>query len=163
VTQCVFVSLYIIFGAWFVIQQNEIVYLILIFQIWWIPCLIAHLEKKLFGIPDLLIAFESPIDTKIMDIFGFGRGPPRWAWQPLKNLRFFKKSWRYPTLKDHILWSGWPIWARICLLERPYSLLPGKNMKFGIYRFLPILDQDQYSIAYNFLWQPRTEVGIWRL
>jgi hypothetical protein len=47
---------------------------------------IAHLEKKLFGIPDFFIAFGSLIDANIIDIFGFGRGPPRWAWQPLKVL-----------------------------------------------------------------------------
>jgi hypothetical protein len=61
------------------------------------------LEKKLFGIPDFIVAFGSPIDTNIMDIFGFGRGPPRWAQEPLEVLGFFKKSWRCPTLEDHIL------------------------------------------------------------
>jgi hypothetical protein len=55
------------------------------------------LEKKLFGIPDFFIAFGSPIDANIMDIFGFGRGPPRWAQQPLEVLRFFKIYWRCTT------------------------------------------------------------------
>jgi hypothetical protein len=31
------------------------------------------LEKKLFRIPDFFIAFGSPIDANIMDIFGFRR------------------------------------------------------------------------------------------
>ncbi len=43
-------------------------------------------------IADFLIAFGSPIDTNIMDLFGLGRGSPRWAWQPLKVLQFFKKA-----------------------------------------------------------------------
>jgi hypothetical protein len=81
------------------------------------------LEKKLFGIPDFFIAFVSPIDANTFGIFGFGRGPHRWAWQPLKVLRFFKKCWRCTTLGDHISGCTWPIWARVCLLERSYSLL----------------------------------------
>jgi hypothetical protein len=81
-----------------------------------------------------LIALGSPIDTNIMDIFGFGRGPPRWAWQPLNVLQFFKKSWRCTTLDDHILWSTWPIWSRVCLLERSDSLLSVKiwNLEFTV-------------------------------
>jgi hypothetical protein len=108
------------------------------------------MEKKLFGIPDFFIAFGSPIDANTFGIFGFGRGPPRWAWQPLKVLRFFKKCWRYTTLGDHISGCTWPIWARVCLLERSYSLLLRKNIKTGIYRLLPILGQGQYSVRYNF-------------
>jgi hypothetical protein len=50
------------------------------------------LEKKLSGIPDFFIVFGSPIDANIMDIFGFGKGSPRWAQQPLEVLRFFKKK-----------------------------------------------------------------------
>ncbi len=49
------------------------------FHCGWIPRLIAHLKKKFLAIPDFLIAFGSPIDTNIMNIFGFGRGSPRWA------------------------------------------------------------------------------------
>jgi hypothetical protein len=95
------------------------------------------LEKKLCAIPDFFIAFGSPIDANIMDIFGFGRGPPRWAWQPLKVLLFFKIYWRCTTLQDHISRSGWPIWAKVCLLESSDSLLLTKNMKIGIYLFPP--------------------------
>jgi hypothetical protein len=36
------------------------------------------MENKLFGTPDFFIAFGSPIDANIMDIFGFGRGSPHW-------------------------------------------------------------------------------------
>ncbi len=127
----------------------------------WIPRLIAHLEKKLFWIPDFLIAFGSPIDTNIMDIFGFERGPPRWAWQPLKVLQFFKKSWRCTTLDDRILWSTWPIWSIVCLLERSDSLLLGKNMEFGIYCLVPTLGRGQYLVDCNFLWQPRPKRSLW--
>ncbi len=38
----------------------------------------TQLEKKLFGIPGFFIAFGSPVDANIMDIFGFGRGSPHW-------------------------------------------------------------------------------------
>jgi hypothetical protein len=91
------------------------------------------LGKKLFGIPDFFIAFGSLIDANTFGMFGFGRGPPRWAWQPLKVLQFFKICYRCGTLEDHVSGSTRPIWARVCLLERSYSLLLGKNMKFGIY------------------------------
>ncbi len=89
------------------------------------------LGKKLFGIPDFFIAFCSPIDANTFCIFGFGRGrgPPRWAWQPLKVLKFFKIGCRCGTLDDHVSGSTRPIWARVCLLERSYSLLLGKNIK----------------------------------
>jgi hypothetical protein len=53
-------------------------------------------------------------------------------------------------LEDHILRYTWPIWARLCLLERSYSLLSGKNMKTGIYRLLLILVRRQYSERYIF-------------
>jgi hypothetical protein len=97
------------------------------FESRWIPRLIAQLEKKLFGIPDFFIAFGSPIGANTFSIFGFGRGPPRWAWQPLKVLQFFKIGWRCGTLEDYISGSGWPIWARVCLLEKSDSLLLGKK------------------------------------
>jgi hypothetical protein len=115
----------------------------------WIPRLIAQLEKKLFGIPDFFIAFGSSIDANIMDIFGFGRDSPHWPQRTVKFLLFFKICWRWTTLKDHISESGWPIWARVCLLERLNSLLLGKNMKFGIYRLSLILGQWQCSMSYN--------------
>jgi hypothetical protein len=99
----------------------------------WIPRLIAHLEKKLFGIPDFFIAFGSPTDANTFCIFGFGRGPPRWAWQPLIVLQFFKNGWRCGTLEDHISGSTRPIWARVCLLERSDNLFLGK--KYEIWKF----------------------------
>jgi hypothetical protein len=52
-------------------------------------------------------------------------------------------------LEDHISGSSWPIWARLCLLERPDSLLFIKNMKFGIYRLLPILGHHECLVVYN--------------
>ncbi len=129
----------------------------------WIPRLIAHLEKKLCGNPDFFIAFGSPIDANIMDIFGFGRGPPRWAQGAVKFLQFFKIYWRCTTLEDHISRSGRPIWAKVCLLERSDSLLLIKNMKIGIYRLLLILGQKQYSMAYNSQRPSSSEAGLWRL
>ncbi len=85
-----------------------------------------------------------------MDMFGFGRGPPRWAWQPLKVLLFFKKCWRCITLEDHISRSTWPIWAKVCLLERSNSLLLIKNMNNRIYRLFPILGRGQCLVRYIF-------------
>ncbi len=126
----------------------------------WIPRLIAHLEKKLCAIPDFFIAFDSPIDANIMDIFGFGRGPPRWPQQAVKFLQFFKIYWRCTTLEDHISRSGWPIWAKVCLLERSDSLLLTKNMKIGIYRLPPILGQRQCSMSYNSQRPSSSEAGL---
>jgi hypothetical protein len=129
----------------------------------WIPRLIAQLEKKLFGIPDFFIAFSSPIDANIMDIFGFGRGSPHWPQGTVNFLLFFKFCWRCTTLEDHISRSDWPIGARVCLLERLDSLLLGKNIKFGIYRLSPILGQRQCSMAYNSWGPSSSEAGLWGL
>ncbi len=115
------------------VSNCEVIKITIVLILWWIPRLIAQLEKKLFGIPDFFIAFGSPIDAKIMDIFGFGRGPPNWPQGTVKFLLFFKICWRCITLEDHTTGSGWPIWTRVCLLERSDSLLLGKNMKFGIF------------------------------
>jgi hypothetical protein len=117
----------------------------------------------MFGIPDIFIAFGSPIDANIMDIFGFGRGSPHCPQGAVKFLLFFKICWRCTTLEDHISRSGWPIWARVCLLERLDSLLLGKNMKFGIYRLSPILGQWQCLMSYNSQRPSRSEAGLWRL
>jgi hypothetical protein len=65
--------------------------------------------KKLFGNPDFFIAFGSPIDANIMDIFGFGRGSPHWPQGTVKFLLFFKIYWRCTTLENHISGSGGPI------------------------------------------------------
>ncbi len=130
---------------------------------WWIPRLIAQLEKKLFGVPDFFIAFSSPIDANIMDIFGFGRGSPHWPQETVKFLLFIKFCWRCTTLEDHISRSDWPIGAKVCLLERLDSLLLGKNMKFGIYRLSPILGQRQCSMAYNSWGPSSSEAGLWGL
>jgi hypothetical protein len=129
----------------------------------WIPRLIAHLEKKLFGIPDFFIAFGSPIDANIMDIFGFGRGSPHRPQGAVKFLQFCKIYWRCTTLEDHISGSGWPIWAKVCLLERLDNLLLGKNRKFGIYRLFPILGQWQCSMSYNSRRPSSSEAGLWGL
>jgi hypothetical protein len=121
------------------------------------------LEKKLCAIPDFFIAFGSPIDANIMDIFGFGRGPPRWPQRTVKFLLFFKICWRWTTSEDHISRSGWPIWAKVCLLERSDRLLLTKNMKIGIYRLPPILGQKQCLMAYNSQRPSSSEAGLWGL
>ncbi len=161
---------------WFLSVFNIIVYLnfltdffLMLFHsedfdpCWWIPRLIAQFEKKLFGIPDFFIAFGFPIDANIMDIFGIGRGPPRWPQGTVNFLLFFKICWRCPTLEDHTSRSGRAIWARVCLLERSNSLLLGKNMKFGIYRLSPILGQWQCSMSYNSRRPSSSEAGLWGL
>jgi hypothetical protein len=66
--------------------------------------------------------------------------------QPLCSKNF----WRCTTLEDHISRSTWPIWTRVGLLERPYSLLLGKKLEIGIYRHSPILEPYQCSVGYNF-------------
>ncbi len=129
----------------------------------WIPRLIAHLEKKLCGNPDFFIAFGSPIDANIMDIFGFRRGPTRWAQGAVKFLQFFKIYWRCTTLEDHISGSTWSIRAKVCLLERSDSLLLINNMKIGIYRLLPILGQKQCSMTYNSQRPSSSEASLWGL
>jgi hypothetical protein len=144
-------------------RQNKINVVAFLFQKRWIPRLIAHLEKKLCAIPDFFIAFGSPIDANIMDIFGFGRGPPRWPQGTVNFLQFFKIYWRCTTLEDHISRSGWPIWAKVCLLERSNSLLLGKNIKFGIYRLRPISGQKQCLIADNSQRPSSSEAGLWGL
>ncbi len=77
------------------------------------------------------------------------RGPPCCLRWPSKNSRFFENCWRYPSLKDYISRSTWPIRARVCLLESSDSLHLRKNMKIGIYRFLPILGQHQCLVDNN--------------
>jgi hypothetical protein len=101
------------------------------------------------------------VDANIMDIFGFGRGPPRWAQRTVKFLQFFKICWRCTTLEDHISRYGWPIWEKICLLERSDSLILTKDMKIEIYRLLPILGQKQCSMAYNSQRPSSSEAGLW--
>ncbi len=122
----------------------------------WIPRLIAHL----FGVPDFFIAFGSPTDANTFCIFGFGRGPPRWAWQPLKVLQFFKNGWRCGTLEDHISGSTRPIWARVCLLERSYSLFLGKNMKFGNLPSSPDLGSRAIFDTLYLSWATWPKVGL---
>ncbi len=90
---------------------------------------------------------------------------PRWAQRAVKKPRFFENCWRCTTLEDHISGSSWPIWARVCLLERSYSLHLRKNMKIGIYCLLPILEPHQCLVGYNFFGPPgRIEIicGLWR-
>jgi hypothetical protein len=98
-----------------------------------------------------------------MDMFGFGRGPPRWAQQPLKKWQFFKNCWRCTTLEDHISGSTWSIRAKVCLLERWNSLLFIKNMKIGIYRLLPILERWQYSVDCIFRGTSDPTGSLWGL
>jgi hypothetical protein len=109
------------------------------------------------------IAFGSPIDAKIMDIFSFGRGSPHW---PQGAVNFFAIFQNWLEM-SHFGRSYLDIWladlGESMLVERSDSLLLGKNMKFGIYRLSPILGQWQCSMAYN----PRrpciSEAGLWRL
>ncbi len=107
------------------------------------------LEKKLFAISDFIVVFEQPTHANTLGIFGFRRGSPRWTQRASKKSRFFENCWRCPSLEDHILGSTWPIWMRVCLLERSDSLLSGKNMKFGIYRLSPILGHHRCLVDYN--------------
>ncbi len=95
--------------------------------------------------------------------FGFRRGSPRWAHRAVKFLQFFKIYWRCTTLEDHISRSGWPIWAKVCLLERSNSLLLRKNIKIGIYCLPPILGQKQCLIAYNSQRPSSSDAGLWGL
>ncbi len=108
------------------------------------------LEKNLSPISNFIVALESSMWTMTQNVFGLGRGPPRWAQRAVKISIFFKKCWRCTTLDYYILGSGWPIWARVSLLKRLYSLLLRKNMKIGIYRLPPILELCQCSVHYNF-------------
>jgi hypothetical protein len=98
-----------------------------------------------------------------MDMFGFGRGPPRWAQQPLKKWQFFENCWRCTTLEDHISGSTWSIWAKVCLLESLNSLLFIKNMKIGIYRLFPILERWQYSVDRIFRGTSDPTRSLWGL
>jgi hypothetical protein len=84
------------------------------------------LEKNLSPISNFIVALESPMWTMTQNVFGLGRGPPRWAQRAVKKPRFFKK----------------------CL----YSLLLRKNMKIGIYRLPPIFELCQCSVRHNFLY-----------
>jgi hypothetical protein len=123
------------------------------------------LEKKLSPISNFIVALESPTWTMTQNVFGFGRGPPRWAQRAVKKPRFFENCWRCTTLEDHISGSSWPLWERVCLLERSYSLHLRKNMKIGIYRLLPILEPHQCLVGYNFFGPPgRIGIicGLWR-
>jgi hypothetical protein len=112
------------------------------------------LEKKSSPISNFIVALKSPMWTMTQNVFGLGRGPPRWAQRAVKISIFFKKCWRCTTLDHYILGSSWPIWARVGLLERLYSLLLRKIMKIGIYRLTPILGLCQCSVRYNFFGPP---------
>jgi hypothetical protein len=82
----------------------------------------------------------------------------------LKNGNFSKNTGdMYPTLEDHISGSTWSTCARVCLLERSNSQLFIKNMKFGIYRLLPILGRLQYLVDCIFRGTSDPTGSLWGL